>query len=267
MPEGVRIDQDEEGIQWTINTPAVRLVLNTRRGLAITSLAFRSHDYEPVVCTLPQGYFSSIELGADFYSGGVLIEIPGERMRMTDLEWATPIVQRQGHRLLISAVISLPQGNLRKTITLDTKTEKLTLTYGFEKFERPMGIVRVGVLTLLPQSFLMPISVRCVNGGPAAETFRLDEDVSHGDAASTLVSSTAAFGATDGRIEIEDAGGRRLVLSWNPADCAAVPMLKHQRSQDLHLTRISFSLCELDDTSRKGGRLIQFSVTLGTGCP
>ena len=267
LPEGVRIDQDEEGIQWTIKTSTVRLVLNTRRGLAITSLAFRSHDYEPVVCTLPQGYFSSIELGADFYSGGVLIEIPGERLRMTDLEWATPIFQRQGHRLSISAVISLPQGSLRKTITLDTETEQLTLTYSFEKFERPMGIVRVGVLTLLPQSFLMPLSLSCVNGGPAVETFQLEDDVHHGDAASTLVSSTAAFGATDGSIEIGDAKGRRLILTWNPADCAAVPMLKHQRALDLHLTRISFSLCELDDTSHKGGRLIQFSVTLGTDCP
>ncbi|MDI1231811.1 MAG: hypothetical protein PSU93_11740 [Methylobacter sp.] len=262
LPPDVQIDQDEEGLLWTIKTPYVHLVLNARRGLAIKSLAFKSHHFEPVMGTLPQGYFSSIELGADFYSGGVLIEIPGERSRVTDLEWVMPSVRQQGAELLICASIPLAQGVLRKEIVVDVKSERVRLSYNFKLFERPLGIVRVGIMTLLPDSLSLPLAVHCVNGGPEVEVFHLNQEVNHGRAASALVSSTAAFGATDGRLVIKDAKNRRLVFAWNPAECAAIPMLKHQRAQDRYLTRLSFSLCELDDTSCAGGRLVPFTIEL-----
>jgi hypothetical protein len=262
LQQDVQIDQDEERILWTIKTPYVHLVLNARRGLAIKSLAFKSHHFEPVIGTLPQGYFSSIELGADFYSGGVLIEIPGERSRVTDLEWVTPSVRQQGTELLICATISLVQGILEKKIAVDVETERVKLSYDFKQFERPLGIVRVGIITLLPESLSLPLVAHCVNGGSEVEVFHLDQEVNHGHAASAMVSSTAAFGATDGRFVIKGAANRRLVFAWNPAECAAMPMLKHQRAQERYLTRLSFSLCELDDTSRAGGRLVPFTVEL-----
>ncbi|OFZ97454.1 MAG: hypothetical protein A3H35_11920 [Betaproteobacteria bacterium RIFCSPLOWO2_02_FULL_62_17] len=264
FPKGVQITQNEEGILWTIKTPYIHLVLNARRGLTIRSLAFKSHDFAPVVGTLPQGYFSSIELGADFYSGGVIIEMPGERVRVTDLEWVLPNIRQRGTEILISAMIPLVEGNLEKTITVGVDTERVTLTYDFQPSKRPQGIVRVGIITLLPESLSLPLAVRCANGGQKTEFFQLDDVVNHGGAASTLVSSTAAFGATDGRLVIEDARSRCLVLTWNPADCAAIPMLQHQCSRDRYLARLSFSLCELDDTSRTGGRLMRFSVALST---
>ena len=264
LPKGVEITQDEEAILWTVKTPYVHAVLNARRGLTIRSLGFKSHGYEPIIGSLPQGYFSTIELGADFYSGGVLIEIPGDRSRLTDLEWVLPTIRVQGTELLISATIPLGKGTLEKTITIGLETERVRLAYDFQQFERPLGIVRVGIVTLLPESFSLPLTVRCINGGHEAESFAVDQEVNHGLAPSTLVSSTAAFGATDGRVEIADGARRKLVLSWNPAECAAIPMLKHRRSGERHLTRFSFSLSELDDTSRAGGRLLPFSVELST---
>jgi hypothetical protein len=262
LPKGVEIAQDEEAILWTVKTPYAHVVLNARRGLAIKTLGFKSHGYEPIIGSLPQGYFSTIELGADFYSGGVLIEIPGDRRRLTDLEWVLPAIHVQGKELLVSATIPLGNGTLEKTIAIDLQAERVRLAYDFREFERPLGIVRVGIVTLLPEFFSSPLTVRCVNGGHEAETFALDQEVNHGLAPSTLVSSTAAFGATDGRVEIEDGAGHTLVLSWNPAECAAIPMLKHRRAGERHLTRFSFSLSELDDTSRAGGRLLPFSVEL-----
>ena len=217
LPDGVEIVQDEEAILWTIKTPYVHAVLNARRGLAIKSLAFKSHGYEPLVGSLPQGYFSAIELGADFYTGGVLIEIPGDRSRLTDLEWVSPTIRVRGTELLISATIPLAKGTLEKTIAIELETERVKLAYDFQQFERPLGIVRVGIVTLLPESLASPLTVRCFNGGRKPESFELDQDVNHGLAPSTLVSSTAAFGATDGRLEIEDSARRKLVLSWNPA--------------------------------------------------
>jgi len=262
LPPNVGVEQDEEGLLWTITTPTAHLVLNARRGLAIKSLAFRSHSFLPLVGTLPQGYFNTIELGADFYSGGVLIEMPGERARVTDLEWVTPKMRLAGTELLICARIPLSRGTLQKIIALDLEQERVRLTYEFQQFDRPLGIVRVSIFTLLPESLLLPLSVRCVNGGAGEEAFEVDREVNHGQAASALVSSSAAFGATDGRMSIEDASGKGLIFQWDPADCSAVPMLKHLKAQDKHLTRLSFSLCELDDTSRPGGQLLPFSVEL-----
>lgn len=262
LPQGVQIDQDEEGMHWTITTPTLHLVLNMRRGLAIKSLAFGSHEYQPVVGTLAQGYFNTIALGADFYSGGVLVEIPGDRNRTTDLEWVKPNICQQGNQILISAAIPMAQGTLTKTVTVDTAHERVKLSYRFEGFERPLGVVRVGIVTLIPESFSGPLTVSCVNGGSKAEVFNVEHEVNHGVAASPLVSSSTAFAATDGQLVIADATSRKLVLRWNPAECAAIPMLKHQPSQGRHLTRISFSLSELDDTARAGGRLLPFSVDL-----
>jgi len=262
LPKGVEVAQDEEAILWTVKTPYAHVVLNARRGLAIKSLGFKSHDFKPIIGSLPQGYFDTIELGADFYSGGVLIEIPGDRSRLTDLEWVLPTIRMRGSELLISATISLAKGTLEKTIAIDLETERVRLAYDFQQFERPLGIVRVGIVTFLPESFSLPLTVRCVNGGHEPESFEVDQEVNHGLAPSTLVSSSAAFGATDGRVEIEDGARHRLILSWNPASCAAIPMLKHRRSGERHLTRFSFSLSELDDTSRAGGRLMPFSLEL-----
>jgi len=264
LPKGVQIDQDEEGMLWTIKMPSLHLVLNTRRGLAIKSLAFKSHGFEPVVGTLPQGYFSTIDLGADFFSGGVLIEVPGERSRETDLEWVLPGIEQIGHELLISVRVPLANGFLEKTVGIDLADERIWLRYEFQQFERPLGIVRVGLFTLLPESLSFPLTLSCINGGPELELFQLNSEVNHGAAASTMVSSTTAFGATDGQLLITDHKNRRLRFRWKPDECAAVPMLKHQRSQDRHLTRLSFSLSELDDTSRAGGRLLPFSVELST---
>ena len=73
---GARIEQDKDGILLRISTKKMDVTLNLRRGLAINSLAFASHQMIACVGTLPHGYFSSIALGADYYSGGVVIELP-----------------------------------------------------------------------------------------------------------------------------------------------------------------------------------------------
>ncbi len=92
LPAGVDIVKDDEEILFTINTTHLRLVFNARRGFTLHSLAFASQEFKPILGSISQGYFDSIELGADFYSGGVLVEVPGERKRLTDLDWVDPEV-------------------------------------------------------------------------------------------------------------------------------------------------------------------------------
>jgi hypothetical protein len=258
----VEINQGEEGILWNIETGSIQLVLNARRGLTLKSLAFKSQAFAPIIGTLPQGYFESIELGADYYSGGVLIEIPEGRLRFTDLEWVTPEILQTDTKVIIKASLNLGSGRLIKIITLNRQKEEILMSYEFVDWERPIGIVRVGILTLLPDAVNLPLTLHCQNGGHKPEQFVIESPFSHIHPASAFVSSTSAIGATNGKMSIVDAKGLGFQVTWNPASCAAVPMMKHLTTTTSHLTRLSFSLCELDDTTRAGGRLLPFELLL-----
>jgi hypothetical protein len=256
LPPSVECHLDEEGIFQTITTAGCRLTLNLRRGLAIQSLAFRSHEFVPVIGTLEQGFFETIELGADFYSGGVLIEIPGERRRLTDLEWTTPELKSADNKLIVTGSLPMGSGKLVKRIEIDLTAENLALSYEFHGMERPLGIVRVGILTLLPSAWQEPLEVVTWLGGSEPERFHCEDGVWHGAPVSMLISSSSALGGTEGHLELIDARGQGLGLRWNPSECPVAPMLKHLATPSGHLTRLSFSLCELDDTSRAGGHLL-----------
>lgn len=262
LPAGVECHTDEEGIFQTITTPGCRLTLNLRRGLAIQSLAFRQHRFVPVIGTLEQGFFETIDLGADFYSGGVLMEIPGERRRLTDLEWVKPEMGSAGDKLVITGMLPLGDGTLIKRIEIDVTKESLVLSYEFSGIERPLGLVRAGILTLLPSAWKEPLEVTTWLGGSEPERFNCEDGVHHGQPVSMLISSSSALGSSVGNLEMRDACGQGLSLRWNPAQCPVAPMLKHIATPSGHLTRLSFSLCELDDTSREGGRLCHFKLEI-----
>jgi hypothetical protein len=232
-----------------------------RRGFTLHSLAFSSQEFESILGSISQGYFDSIELGADFYSGGVLIEVPGERRRLTDLDWAEPEVCSDSQDLIFTVRLPFWGGHLLKIITISLVEERLSFRYEFENVQRPLGIVRVGLLTFMPESWFGAISIQTHQGG-GLESFLIDRDFDYGKPASTMVSSSVGLGMTEGIINFLDERGLRLTLVANPALCAAVPMLMHKKSAPTHLTRIAFSLCELDDTSRLGGRLMPFELTL-----
>lgn len=259
--EGFEITRDDENILLTVCTSSVRLVLNLRRGLTIHSLAFRSQDFTPVIGTLPHGFFSTIALGADYYSGGVIIELPGEHARITDLERVEPEVFQRAEQLVLQAQIETRCGTIVKTVTLEREGERVSLGYRFPGWKKLHSIVRAGIITLLPEAFDGPLVLKCVNGGQHAERFVLDRVCDHSAASSSLVSSSTGFGATTGEIVIGN-GKRDVLMTWDPSQCAVLPMLVHKRAGTQALTRLVFSLCELDDTSRPEGDMPSFSLSL-----
>jgi hypothetical protein len=260
-PADWKISQSPDGILLMIATADLHLTLKQRKGLTVHSLAFRSQGFVPVVGTLPHGYFESIDYGADFYTGGVIIELPGEHRRITDLLPVSPRFHASADTLLITARIDSPAGPIDKTLRIARHGERVTLSFAFPGWQRPRGIVRVGTTTLLPEAFAGPLQLRCRNGGQADEIFALDRNCDHGHPSSSLVSSTTGLGASNGELVIGDQH-RALRLDWDPADCAALPMLIHQRSAPSHLTRIVFALAELDDTSRPEGALHSFTYNI-----
>ncbi len=256
-------EKDEEGIYWTIKTKNIRLTLNVRRGLTIKSLAFGSHGFKPVIGAVEQGHFESINYGVDYYSGGVLIEMPGKRKRITDLEWVEPELFEKEKTIIIKAVIPVEQGSIEKYINIDLEKEEISLRYQFIGIERPLGIVRVGTLTFLEAFLTGDCELSCFNGGNRAEVFPVDKDCEHVAAVSALVSSTTCLGSPGGYIALGN-DQTKLYFRWKPERCAAIPMFKYKHVSNKILSRLTFSLAELDDTSKEGGRLLPFEFSIST---
>ncbi|MFV2055879.1 MAG: glycoside hydrolase family 57, partial [Thiohalomonadales bacterium] len=184
------IHVDPESIYITVETSNVIITLNKRRGLAIHSLGFKQHDFSPLIGTLPLGYFSSIDLGADFYSGGVIIERVKEHSRTTDLTRVVPDIIQQEDQCIIRCVIDTDDGDIVKTICISKISQSITIHYNFPSWRRPYGSVRVGNFTFLPKNFSRPLYFLCRNGGRDNEEFKLDADTFHTNPASSLVSAS-----------------------------------------------------------------------------
>lgn len=258
---GVTVERDPEGIMLTLVTPDVRLRVNLRRGMAIDSLAFRSHGWQPIIGTLPHGYFDSIELGADFYSAITVIEKVTQHQRITDLEKVEPVITHDEHFLYLRAVLVTKDGEIVKQLRISRHGEILGFGIEFPGWKRPYGTVRTGYLTFLPKAFTGTVKVKSRNGGKMAESFELDRDVLHTQPASTLVSATTGLGGESGSITVtDDTVG--VVIDWQPSACAAFPMLYHRECSPAALTRVIFSLAELDESSRDGAELPGFSFSI-----
>jgi hypothetical protein len=54
-------------------------------------------------------------------------------------------------------------------------------------------------------------------------------------------------------------------IAWDPAQCAAFPMMIHRDTKPRPLTRLMFSLGELDDTSHPEGKFPTFGFRLSPG--
>ncbi|MDZ7771601.1 MAG: hypothetical protein U5K31_02505 [Balneolaceae bacterium] len=165
-------------------------------------------------------------------------------------------------RLVITAEIPLSHGTLRKHITVHRKEESLHLGYSFPDWDPPLSVIRTATVTLNPEFYDSDLQISCHNGGEAMETFDIDRNCDHTRAGSTLVSCNSGFGATGGVALLGD-GRKGLDIRLEPSCCAAMPMLFHvETGSGRSLTRLFFSLRELDESSREGGHLPNFQVGL-----
>ena len=255
--------KDEENIYWEIKTKNISLLLNIRRGLTIKSLAFKSQNYDKVIGTLNQGHFDSIKYGVDYYSGGILVEMPLLREKNTDLDFVIPNVINLNNDLVLEATITNKNFTIKKIIKISLIEEKIELTYDFINFKRPVGIVRVGLLTFMNDFLENLQKIHCYNGGKKRESFDLNMNCEHGGAVSTFVSSTTSLGLSGGIIQLESKNNS-LYFIWDNALCAAAPMFKFLNIGDKILSRLAFSLCELDDTTKANGHLLPFTFSIST---
>ncbi len=93
LPAGFRVHRESRWLH--AETDAMKAVFNCRRGLAIDSLVVKGVSGKSLIGTIPHGYYQDITLGADFYSGHLVLETPGHP-KVTDLVPIEPEVAEAG---------------------------------------------------------------------------------------------------------------------------------------------------------------------------
>jgi hypothetical protein len=241
----------ERGRLLRIETERVTLELNRRRGLAIHGLWFDGNEGPPLVGTLPHDFFDDIGFAADWYSGILVAETPGQA-KVTDLAPVTPeITIEAGGAITVTGRIITPLGPIMKQIIIPAAeaTISVSLTLGWEQWR--VGSLRLGHVTLHPHAFDRDsLFYRTHNGGRSMEHFPLaGRSVDHGAPASFLVSASCGIGMSEGVVEFGDAR-RTLRLSIDKAAAALIGLVTHRPIGDSVFCRFALSALEMDETRK-----------------
>jgi hypothetical protein len=224
------------------------VLLNPRRGLAVASFSDRSVSRQALFGTIEHGYFETIELGADWYTGN-LVQEPPLRHKVTDLESVTPTFEADGERITIAGTITGELGAIDKAVTIEPGGITVDWTLRWE--ELPAGSLRFGHVTLLPEAF-DPASLFYAthNGGDQLERHLLTGGaVDHGAPVSALVSARMGLGATEGLLLLGDERTQvRVELDQEIA--RPLGLISYRPGPARFFLRASFSLTESDETRR-----------------
>ena len=247
-----------------IETPSVRARLDRRRGLAIQTCGF-APDFVPLIGGLPHGTFDDIALQADWYTGDCVFEAPGEP-KVTDLEWAeTHILHEANGNIIVHGDMPTPLGPIRKRMTFHAGAPRVDFDLEFPWQNWGRGSLRLGHITLLPQTFAADkLSYATTNGG-MLERFSLEgKAVEHGAPVSFLVSANCALGVTEGWLELSD-GHHTVRVEVDRETAPLVGLVNHRIAGGKLFCQLMLSALELDDTRkpssyREGPRRFGFSI-------
>ncbi len=258
---GVAVDEDSRQVRVT--TGDLEIVLLKDRGLALSSARFPGVSERPLIGTLGHGYFDSIELGADFFSGH-LIHTDREGVKTTDLRRVSPTVSEDEAGVHIHAAIETPMGLLEKTYHIPHAGEEFSLTCRLRARALLASSLRLGIFTFMPEAFDNEgLWFETINGGAGPERFYLKgHTLGHNEPVSPAISASSCLGATEGWVSFGD-DEKSVRISSERRSVHTVPMINYRESGDDFFLRIYHSAGELDDTSYwvwRGSNEVTFTV-------
>lgn len=227
----------------------ISLVLNINRGLSIDSFCDKSVSSIPLLGTLDHGYFDDIAWSADFYSGHLVLEQPGEH-KITDLTPVSIDIINNDAKLNVSAVFDLAVCQFKKTWVVDDSNKTVTLKLSFESSCDKKFVLRFLNLTFFDSSFNMSEAYFKTNNGGGVECFKIGGvDFDYGSPVSSLVTSNQCLGLTNGSFEYGD-DQKSIVVEFDNELGAFVGLFKSKSIQGKKLHRFSLTASEIDDSSK-----------------
>jgi hypothetical protein len=258
MPPNVHVEQDKSYL--TVETDAMKIRLNSRRGFAIDALWFKNISADWLCGTLHHGYYDDINWGADYYTGHLVLESPGHR-RITDLEPVEEITvayEKATESVKIQTEILLDCGKLYKTFRINSREHQPYVDINYQlNWSKPMaGFLRFGYITINPEAFSQPnLFYATHNGGHDFEYFKMTEPVNHGDAVSFLVSAKQVIGCTGSVIKLGD-HRHHINVTVDKSASNLAGMIHYQKVGNSYICRLIWSAQEMDDTSRTSGEAV-----------
>jgi len=239
----------QEGTFLISDTPCQRLRLNCRRGLAVEGWWDKEFFEQPLIGTLPHGYFDDIRYGADFFTGHFVLEVPGPH-KVTDLSNVTPEWAIESGRLVVRAMIPTRLGPVDKKMVVDSSHPGFTMSHHFHWPVCPHGTLRLGHITLNPKAFDQnSLFYSSHNGGENAEIFHFqNEAFNHLAPVSALVSASTGFGMTAGSVVRGDAE-RHIMIHVDKASSSVTGHMVFDLVDGSYFARLVFSAMEMDDTA------------------
>ncbi|MHB9096168.1 MAG: hypothetical protein ACYC21_16010, partial [Eubacteriales bacterium] len=236
-----------------LQTPSVLVEFNPNKGLAIKSLTFPGVSSKPLAGTISHEFYDEVDLSTDQYTGHVIIN---ERQfnKVTDLAKAEIILPEDlaacTVRVPVRAKISLPVGELWKTVFVYIHEPRIDITYHFRLKDVSPQSFRLGMLTLNPLAF-NPDSLAyvTVNGGSDCEYFHLaDRNIAQDSSIDTRFTTSHCLGATEGWISLGDDKNSLGVITGKDLSYS-VPLLNYRRTKESFFLRVYNSIGEKDETS------------------
>lgn len=251
-----------------IETPALRVVLNRRRGCAIHEITAAGDNRPAMLGSLLHGHYDDIDLQYDWYTGNCVFEAPG-MPKVTDLEWTEPAVWQDEETgdVLLDCRVDTPLGPINKSLRFSSSEPRVDFDLTFSWKDWGRGSLRLGHFLLNPEAFdRASLTFRTHNGGRDAEEFPMaSKEIDHGKAISFLVSAKTGLGMTEGRISIGD-NERRFTVEVDQSIAPLVGLMQSQPSSDGLFCRLMLSALELDDTRKPAAssepHRFRFALTL-----
>jgi hypothetical protein len=257
---------DERWIK--IETPALRAILNRRRGCAIHEITTAGDNRPAMLGSLLHGHFDDIDLQYDWYTGNCVFEAAG-LPKVTDLEWTEPAVWQDEETgdVVVDCRIDTPLGPINKNVRFSASDPRVEFDLTFSWKDWGRGSLRLGHFLLNPEAFdRSALTFRTHNGGRDAEEFAMTgATIDHGKAISFLVSAKTGLGMTEGAISIGDRD-RRFTVEVDQTIAPLVGLIQSQTSGDTLFCRLMLSALELDDTRKPAAssepHRFRFALTL-----
>lgn len=255
------VSEDDKSLH--IKTKSMYLILDKNKGLSIKSSGLVKNKRRiNLIGTIDHGFFDNIELGADFYSGNLVIQDMQSAKLYTDLQKTNPKIYICDKFININSNIQIANQNITKCIRVDKDKPNINIEYKLSKLERNRETVRLCAATVKVDNMLdIDFKVNAKLGGKDYHTYILDKEFDHGTPVSHRVSSTAGLPATNGKIKI-NVNEHIIELIWDPSKSFFYPLFSNKVDVKGNLIRLHLSAQEIDDTLKSEGNLEDLSYTI-----
>lgn len=230
------------------------------KGISINSFHDNYVSEEALFGKVEHGEIDKITHSADFFSGNLTLEVPGNHKK-TDLIKTEPTIIHKANETELYFCKDSDFGNIKKKWIIRDENGELELQQTIEFNKGPVrGSIRLGTLTFLTGVTKIGTHLRSNLGGDN-ETFVIKCDTHHDTPVSSLISANQGLPVTEGTLLYygEDFA---LQISLDMDLAAGIALCHFDRLANRDFHRIHFSVSECDDTNKSETREINFRMVI-----